>query len=111
MWGPDAAEFGFLAGERDDVIHSLTGHLGLPFGYEQPRPVVLARDKVALDSAQLVAGNRLLDGQRALEALHPKAGAFHVQLIPARSEGFGEDAARMVRLTGSREDLVPIRGR
>ena len=66
--GPDSAELRLLASHAHDVIDGLAGELCLPLGHEQPGQIVLPGGEVALDGAQLIAGNRVLDAQAALEA-------------------------------------------
>ena len=48
-------------------VGGLAGELCLPLGHEQPGQLVLPGGEVALDRAQLVAGDRVLDAQAALE--------------------------------------------
>ena len=57
---PDAAETGALAGLTDEVVDGLARHRLAALGDEQPRQLILARREVALDGAELVAGDRLL---------------------------------------------------
>src|SRR5262245_19882767 len=68
---PDPAELGLLAGEPDNVVDGLAGQLGLTLGQEQPRQVVGAGGKVALNGAQLVAGNGMLNAKTVLQSGHP----------------------------------------
>src|SRR5262245_46415053 len=68
---PDAAELSVLAGKPYNVVHRLPGHLGLPFGQEQPGQIVFPDGKVALDGAQLVACDGMLNAEVVLEPGHP----------------------------------------
>ena len=46
----------------DDVVDGLAGEWLSALGDEEPRQMIVARGKPALDGAQLIAGDRLLDG-------------------------------------------------
>jgi len=48
----------------------LAGQLGLTFGQEQPRQVVFAGSWLALDGAELVAGDGMLNAEAVLEPRH-----------------------------------------
>ena len=63
---PDATELCGLASDPHDIIDGLAGELCLPLGHEQPGQLVLPGGEVALDRAQLIAGDRVLDAQAAL---------------------------------------------
>jgi hypothetical protein len=71
----------------DEVVDRLPGERLTALGDEQPGQRVRAGGEVARDGAQLVAGDRLLDGQPALEAAHPQPGAAEVQLVVAQATG------------------------
>lgn len=55
----------------DQVIDGLPGERLTALGNEQPRQRVGASGEVAFDGSQLVARDRLFDGQTALEAPNP----------------------------------------
>ena len=59
------------AQEPHDIIDGLAGELCLSLGHEQPGQIVLLGGEVALDGAEFVAGDRVLDTQAALEASDP----------------------------------------
>jgi hypothetical protein len=65
---PDAPELCGLSSDPHDKIDGLPGELCLPLGHEQPGQIVLPGGEVALDGAEFVAGDRVLDAQAALEA-------------------------------------------
>ena len=62
---PHPAELRLFAGKADDIIDGLAGKLCLPLGHEQPGQTVLPGGEVALDGAEFVAGDRVLDAQAA----------------------------------------------
>ena len=77
----------------DEVVDGLPGERLAALGGEQPGQRVGAGGKMALDGAQLVAGDRLLDGQPALEAVDPEPGAAEVQLVAAPADGLADPQA------------------
>jgi malonyl CoA-acyl carrier protein transacylase len=58
----DPAELRLRTSQPDDIVDGLAGGLRLALRGEQPGQVVVAGGEVALDRAQLVAGDRMLDG-------------------------------------------------
>src|SRR3954464_10932232 len=71
---------GTLGRRGDQGIDRLPGHGLTALGDEQPGQRVGTGSKGARDGAQLVAGNRLLDRETALEAAYPQPGAVEVKL-------------------------------
>ena len=65
--GPDASKLGLLAGHTHDVVDGLTGELRLPLRDKEPGQLVGTGGEIALDGAQFIAGDRVLDAQAALE--------------------------------------------
>src|SRR5262245_1055664 len=90
---PDPAKLRGLAGHPDDVVHGLARELRLPLGDEQPGEIVLAGGEVALDGAQLVASDRLLDGERVLQASHPEPGALDINCLAPHLDGLAHAQA------------------
>jgi len=78
---PDAPEHCGLASDAHDIIDGLAGELCLPLGNEQPRQVVFPGGEIALDGAQLIAGDRVLDAQAALEASNPRTRPLEIELV------------------------------
>ena len=69
---PDGRQAGMRRGTGNEVVHRLPGQRLTALGQEQPGELVRARGKVSFDSAQLVAGDRLLDREAILEPPHPQ---------------------------------------
>ena len=88
-----ARQAGTLRCRRNQVIHSLPGERLITLGDEQPGQRIGARSKVSLDGAQFVTGDRLLDGQPALEAAHPQPGAVEVEVVAAQAHGLADPQA------------------
>jgi len=82
---PDAAQLRLLAG--NDVVDGLAGELCLPLGHKQPEQIVLPGSKVALDGAEFIAGDRVLDAQAALEASDPQPRALDIELVAPHLDG------------------------
>src|SRR4051812_43092764 len=80
----DAGQAGALGCRADQVVHRLARERLATLGREQPGQGVGTGREVAPDGAQFVAGDRLLDGEAALETAHPESGAVEVQLVPAK---------------------------
>jgi hypothetical protein len=72
------------------VIDGAARHRLPTLGNEEPRQLVGASCQVPLYRAQLFARNRLLDGQRILQTLHPDARLREVQLIASQTNGFAD---------------------
>ena len=81
---PDAAELRLFSRQPDDVVDGLPGELGLTLGDEQPWQAVLPGGQVALDGAELVAGNWVLDGERALQPGHPQPRSLDIEATKRR---------------------------
>jgi len=64
---------GASGGLRDEIVHALTRERLSAFGDEQPRERVGATGALALDGAQLVAGDGVFDIQAVLEPADPQA--------------------------------------
>jgi hypothetical protein len=63
--------------------------LCLPLGHEQPGLTVLPGGEVALDGAEFVAGDRVLDAQAALEASDPQ----DIELVAPHLNGLADPQA------------------
>src|SRR4029077_11049980 len=87
---PDAPELCGLASDPHDIIDGLAGELCLPLGHEQPRQIVLPGGEVALDRAQLIAGNRVLDAEAALEASDPQPRPLDIELAAPHLDGLAD---------------------
>lgn len=74
----DTLQPGTLGRRSDEVVDRLAGEWLSALGQEQPRQLAPAHGEVAADRAQLVAGDRLLDRQPALETAYPQPGAIQV---------------------------------
>ena len=88
-----AGQAGALGRRGDQVVDRLAGHGLAALGGEQPGQRVGAGGEVALDGAQLVAGDRLLDGQPAFEPAHPEARTVEVQLVAAQGDRLADSQA------------------
>ena len=64
-------EPGLLASCRDQVVDRMPGERCTALRDEQPGQLVFPAREILADGAQLVAGDRMLDRQRALQALDP----------------------------------------
>src|SRR3954452_571315 len=84
---------GTLGRHGDQVIDRLPGHGLTALGDEQPGQRVRAGGEIPAEGAQLVAGNRLLDRETALEAAYPQPGAVEVELVPAQAHGLADAQA------------------
>jgi hypothetical protein len=89
---PDAPELCGLASDPHDIIDGLVGELCLPLGHEQPGQIVLPGGEVALDGAEFVAGDRVLDAQAALETRDPQPGTL-VELVAPHLDGLADPQA------------------
>ena len=95
---------GAAGGRGDEVVHGLPRERLSAFGDEEPGQRVGANGAVALDGAQLVAGDGMFDIQAALKPAHPQARVVEIdlrrQLDGARSQksdGWAtRDARRMM---------------
>jgi len=83
----DARQAGALGGKAHEVADGLPSERLAALGQEQPGQVAPPRGTVAPDRAQLVAGDGLLDGQPALEPMHPQHGAVQVQFVQPQADG------------------------
>src|SRR3954464_6531925 len=63
----DGAEPRPLGGRADQVVHRLARERLVPLGDEQPGQPIRPHREIALDGAQLGAGDRLLDRQAVLQ--------------------------------------------
>jgi len=68
-------------------LTGLASELCLPLGHEQPGQIVLVGREVALDGAQFVAGNRVLDGEAALEPGDPNPRPLDIELAAPHLDG------------------------
>ena len=75
---PDAAETRPLAGFPDEVIDGLARHRLPTLGDEQPRQLVVALREIALNSAELVALDRLFGIERVFERLTQMRACFRL---------------------------------
>ena len=82
----EASQAGALGCDVHQVADGLPGEWLTALRQEQLGQVALPRCKVAPGRAQFVAGNGLLDGQPALEAMHPHHGAVQVQLVQPQAD-------------------------
>jgi len=69
--GMDGRKTGARRRNGDEVIYGLTGDWLAAFGEEQLGSATALGRQVALDGAQLVAGDGMLDVQSSLEPPHP----------------------------------------
>ena len=86
-------EAGALAGGADEVVDGALGQLGPALGDEEPGQPVRAAGEVPLDRAQLVAGDRVLDREAVLGALHPQPRLIEVHIVAPQSHRFGDAQA------------------
>ena len=91
--GPDAAEAGALADAPEQVVHRLARHGLAPLGDEEPGQIVVAHGQPALDGAQLVARDWVLDRQATLEPSHPEPALGEVDVAAPERHGFGDAQA------------------
>jgi hypothetical protein len=78
---PDGRQAGARRRTGNKVVHRLPGQRLTALGQEQPGELVRARGKVSFDSAQLVAGDRLLDREAILEPPHPQPGLLEIHFV------------------------------
>ena len=90
---PDMPELCSLASDPHDIIDGLAGELCLPLRHEQPGQVVFPGGEVALDRAQLIAGDRVLDAQAALEASDPQPRPLDIELVATHLDGLADPQA------------------
>src|SRR4051794_28724699 len=93
-----------LGGRADQVIHRLARERLVALGDEQPGQPIRPRRKIALDGAQLGAGNWLLDRQAVLQALHPQPRLIEVDLVAAKANRFAD--AQPVAVHYENEQMV-----
>src|SRR3954447_25180258 len=75
--GPEPRPLGCRA---DQVIHRLARERLVALGDEQPGQPIRPRGEIALNGAQLGAGDWLLDRQAVLQPLHPQPRLIEVDL-------------------------------
>ena len=85
--GPNAGELRLPASDPHDIIDALAGELCLPLRHEQPGQLVLPGGEVALDRAQLIAGDRVFDAQAAIEASDPQPRPLDIELVALEVPG------------------------
>jgi hypothetical protein len=91
--GPNSAKLRLLAGHAHDVVDGLASELCAALGHEQPGQIVLPGSKVALDGAEFVASDRVLDAQAALEPSDPQPRALDIELIAPHLAGLADPQA------------------
>ena len=93
MCGQTRPSFAVSPSNPHDIIDGLAGELCLPLGDEQPGQIVLPGGEVALDRAQLIAGDRVLDAQAALEASDPQPRPLDIELVAPHLDGLADPQA------------------
>ena len=91
--GMNRRQSGALGCSTNQVVHRLPGQRLATFGNEQPRQPVCSQRKVAPECSQLIASDRLLDRQPALEALHPQPSPMEIDLLAAEGDCFADPQA------------------
>ena len=88
------AQLRLLASDPHDVIHRLAGQL-LPAARTRTARADCpsAVGEVALDGAQLIAGDRVLDAQAALEASDPQPRPLDIELVAPHLDGLADPQA------------------
>lgn len=86
----DVTQTGAISGGLDDVVHRLPGERLAALGDEEPRQVIVSPCKPALDSAQLVPGDGMLNAETVLQPRHPEPGLREVYVLPAQGDGLGD---------------------
>jgi len=98
--GPNSAELCGLASDPHNLIDGLAGELCPPLGHEQPGQLIGAGSEVALDGAELIASDRVLDAQVALEASDPQPGTLDIALVAPHLDGLADPQALRSRPMG-----------
>ena len=75
------------------VVDGALGQLRPALGDEQPGKPILPRRQVALDGAQLVAGDGMLNRQAILGAAHPHPRLLQVQIVSSEAHRFADPQA------------------
>jgi hypothetical protein len=65
------AEAGFFAGGCDEVIHRVAGEGCAALADEQPGQSIIPAAQVLAEGTQLIAGDGVLNRERALQSLDP----------------------------------------
>src|SRR5215210_2982630 len=86
----DRAEPRPLGCRADKVVHRLARKRLAAFGDEQPWEPIRPRAEIALDGAQLGAGDWLLDRQAILQPLHPQPRLIEIDLVAAKANRFAD---------------------
>ena len=89
MWGQTLLGFAFSP-PRARCVDGLASEPCAALGHQQPGQVVLPRSKVALDGSALVASNRVLDAQAALEASDPQPRPLEIELVAPHLDGLAD---------------------
>ena len=93
MWGQTWSRPARFADAPEQVVHCLPCHGLAPLGDEEPGQVIVARGQPALDGAQLVAVDGVLDGEAPLEPAHPEPGLGEVDVCASERHGLGDAQA------------------
>src|SRR5215210_6935026 len=100
----DRAEPRPLGCRADKVVHRLARKRLAALGDEQPRQPIRPRGEIALNGAQLGAGDWLLDREAILQPLHPQPCLIEIDLVAAKADRFAD--AQPVAVHHENEQVV-----
>jgi hypothetical protein len=92
---------GTLRRDRDQVIDGLTSERLAALGYEEPWEAVRTGCQIALDRAELIARDRLFDGQPVLETPDLEACLIEVDVIAAQADRLADAQAMIAAHVGA----------